>query len=251
MKRILLAFGDSHTAGAEINEQYSSKCHDRAYPAYIANHYGFEYENLAACGGSNDWLIRQFMIRIQKALIKKESVFVLCNFCDPSRTYIKLSDKFQHCTSTLLLQNENTDERLLIDPEFISHYENYLKTNSDNFLNFKSLSQILIVQSICEQYNIPYAFHVSTHWYEGNWNLINKKNFFGHHDTEKLIYNNSKSYRMYSSYSYWGVATHHYNWKNVQNERRWSNHYPEEYHKFWAELLIKFIDEQGILDMAL
>lgn len=248
MKRILLAFGDSHTAGAEIDEQYSPSCHNRAYPAYIARHYGFDYENLSACGGSNDWLIRQFMIRIQKALIKNHSVFVLCNFCDPSRTYVKLPGKLQHCTSTLLLEDENTEERLRTDPDFIPHYENYLKTNSEDFLNFKSLSQILIIQSICEQYKIPYVFHTSTYWYKGNWNLINKKNFLGHHDTKKLIYKDLDSYPMYRSYSYWGIATHHPDWKNIRNEKRWSMHYPEEFHEFWAKILIDFIDTQGILD---
>ena len=97
MKRTLLAFGDSHTAGAEIDELYSASCYERAYPAHIAKHYGFDYENFAVSGGSNDWLIRQFMIRIQKSLIKNESVFVLCNFCDPSRTYLKLPYKLLHC----------------------------------------------------------------------------------------------------------------------------------------------------------
>lgn len=248
MKRTLLAFGDSHTAGAEIDELYSPKCHDKAYPVHIANHYGLDYENLSACGGSNDWLIRQFMIRIQKSLIKNDPLFVLCNFCDPSRTYVKLPDKFQHCTSTLLLQGEHTEERLRIDPEFIPHYENYLRTNSDDFLNLKSLSQILIIQSICEQYKIPYVFHASTHWYYGNWNLINKRNFFGHHKTKNLIYKKQESYMMCESYTYWGVATHHPDWKHIQNERRWSMHYPEEFHEFWAKILIDFIDKQGILD---
>lgn len=251
MKRILLAFGDSHTAGAEIDEQYSGSCYDRAYPAYIARHYEFDYENFAASGGSNDWLIRQFMIRIQNALVKKQSVFVLCNFCDPSRTYIKLPGKFQHCTSTILLQNENTNKNFLVDEEFLIHYGNYLKTNSEDFLNFKSLSQIFIIQSICEHHKIPYVFHSSTHWYQGNWSLINKKNYFGHHNTEKSIYKNSNLYRMSKSYSYWGVATHHPEWKDVRNDQRWANHYPESYHEFWAKLLIDFIDVQGILDTGL
>jgi hypothetical protein len=248
MKRILLAFGDSHTAGAEIDEQYSPKCYDRAYPAYIANHYKFDYENFAACGGSNDWMIRQFMLRIQKALIKNESVFVLCNFCDPSRTYIKLPTKLQHCTSTSLITTDN--ERLKTDPDFIPYYKNYLKTNSEGFLNFKAISHIFIIQSICEQYNIPYVFHISTHWYVGNWHLINKKNFFGHHDVKTNVYIPSDVYPMNASYSYWGIATHHNDWKNARKEERWFNHYPEEYHRFWAQILIDFIDKQGILDTA-
>jgi hypothetical protein len=248
MKRILLAFGDSHTSGAEIDEQYSGECHDKAYPAYIARHYGFDYENLAVCGGSNDWMIKQFMIRIQHALIKKEKVFVLCNFCEASRTYIKLPGRLQHCTSSFLLQNENTKKELLVDPRFIQLYKNYLRTNSDEFLNYKSLSQIFMIQTICDQYSIPYVFHTSTDWYEGNWNLIKKKNYFGHHATNKVTYNKSESYRMFIEYSYWGIAMHHPDWKTLQKDPRWSMHYPESFHQFWAQILINFIDNQKILD---
>ena len=248
MKRILLAFGDSHTAGAEIDEQYSGECHDKAYPAYIANHYGFDYENLAVCGGSNDWLIRQFMIRIQHSIIKKEQVFVLCNFCESSRTYIKFPGKIQHCTTSLLSQNSNTKEELVVDPIFIKPYKNYLRTHTDEILNFNSLSQILIIQSICEQYKIPYVFHTSAHWYDGNWNLINKKNYFGHHVTKKMSYTKFDLHHMSREFSYWGIATHHPDWAHLQKTPRWSMHYPEEYHRFWAQILIDFIDKQEILD---
>lgn len=251
MKRILLAFGDSHTAGAEIDEKYSGKCHDKAYPAHIAKHYGFDYENLAACGGSNDWMIRQFMIRIQYAISKKQSLFVICNFCDPSRTYIKIPGNLQHCTPSMLNQNEDTEPEMLVDPIFIRHYKNYLRTNDDNTLYHKSLSQIFIMQSICSQYNIPYVFHSSTHWYRGNWNLINKKNYLGHHATKNLIYNRRHVYDMTTHYSFWGVAINHPEWANIQKNPRWENHYPEEYHKFWAQTLINFTDKQGILDTGL
>ena len=39
-------------------------------------------------------------------------------------------------------------------------------------------------------------------------------------------------------------------WKYLIKQERWSKHLPEEYHKFWAQTLINFIDEQGILDTA-
>lgn len=248
MKRILLAFGDSHTAGAEIEEQYQASCYGKSYPAHIARHYGLSYENFAVSGGSNDWIIRQFMIRIHKAIIKNEPVLILCNFCEPSRTYVKLPGKILHCTPSVLFQDENTIEKLRVDEEFLPYYANYVRTNDDNFLNFKSLSQILIIQSICEQYNIPYVFHTSFSWYEGNWDLINKRNFFGHHNTETKIYDRLRSNNAHVSYSYWGRALHDEYWKNIIKQERWSKHLPEEYHKFWAKILINFIDEQKILD---
>lgn len=251
MKRILLAFGDSHTSGAEIDEQYSGFCYERAYPAHIARHYGFDYENFAIAGASNDWMIRQFMIRVQHSLMLNQQIFVLCNFCEPSRTYIKFPEKIQHCTPSLLLQNENTKKELLVDSVFIKPYKNYLRTHTEEALNFKSLSQVFIIQSICQQYNIPYVFHTSTHWYSGNWNLINKKNYFGHHATKKLSYKKSDLYHMWQRYSYWGIAMHHPDWAHLQKTPRWSMHYPESFHEFWAKILIDFIDNQGILDKGI
>lgn len=250
MKRTLLAFGDSHTAGAEIDKQYSGECHDRAYPAHIANHYGFDYENLAACGGSNDWLIKQFVIRIQRALVKEEQVFVLCNFCESSRTYFEFPGKIHHCTTSILSQKENSNKEFWVDPIFIKAYKNYLRTHNDEILNLKSLSQIFMIQTICDQYNIPYIFHSSTHWYYGDWSLINKKNYFGHHSTEKTFYKGIDVYNMHQKYSYWGIAANTPNWSVLQKLPRWSMHYPESFHKFWAKILIDFIDKQGILDMA-
>lgn len=250
MKRILLAFGDSHTAGAEIEEPYAGKCYHRAYPSYIAKHYGFDYENFAVSGGSNDWMLRQFMIRIQHAIIKNQEVFVLCNFCDPARTYVKLPGKINHCCPSLLMQNEHTDKRLLVDVDFIKPYEDYIRSNTDDFLNHKALSQILTIQSICDQYSIPYVFHISTNWYEGNWNLINKNNFFGHHSTKKLVYKESDIIKLelYQKYTFWGYASCNSEWKHIQNDPRWAKHYPESFHEFWANYLINFIDEQKILD---
>jgi hypothetical protein len=248
MRRILLAFGDSHTAGAEIDKQYSNECHDRAYPAHIAKHYGFDYENLSASGGSNDWLIRQFMIRIQHSLIKNQKVFVLCNFCESSRTYIRLPNKLRHCTVSQLSPDRITKDKFLLNPDVVEPYKNYLRTHSNQVLNYKALSQIFIIQTICDQHNIPYIFHSSNDWYKGNWNLINKKNYFGHHATKKLTYNKFQALQMFAQYSYWGVAIHHPDWNKVFKNPRWSQHYPESYHKFWAETLIKFIDEQKILE---
>jgi len=249
MKRKLLAFGDSHTSGAEIDEKWSGSCYEKAYPAHIANYHNWDYENYAQCGGSNDWLIKKFIERIQKALIEKEKVFVLCNIAEPSRTYIQLSPrKIQHCTSSCL--DSNVVKELSVHSAYIKRYAGYLKCHTEEELNFKSLSHIFTIQSICKVNKIPYLFHSSNCWIPGDWSLIDKNNFFGHHKTNKLNYNQRQSYFMQRNYSYWGVAQHHPDWKHLQKEERWSMHYPEPYHEFWAKILLKFIHEQSILDIS-
>ena len=64
----LIAFGDSHTvAGAEIEQRWGQG-NKKAYPAKIANHYGMDYENYGQVGGSNYWLMKKFMSRVQMGL---------------------------------------------------------------------------------------------------------------------------------------------------------------------------------------
>ena len=80
MTRTLLAFGDSHTAGAEIEKQYELWYYEKAYPSYIAKYFGFEYKNYAYPGGSNDWALVQFHKAIKSSIKNKEDVFFLFNF---------------------------------------------------------------------------------------------------------------------------------------------------------------------------
>jgi len=119
-------------------------------------------------------------------------------------------------------------------------------SNTNETLVKKSINQMFIVQTICQKYDIPFIFHNSINWYYGDWSLIDKKHHFGHHKSNTFDYQYSSL--MDKIYSFWGVATHHPDWKHLRYEDRWHGHYPEEFHKFWASKLIKFIDEQKILE---
>lgn len=265
MTRTLLAFGDSHTAGAEIEEQYNYKCFEKAYPSYIAKHYGFKYKNFSEAGGSNDWLFKRFNDEIEKVILNKEEVFILFSFTESARTYIK--------TPYTPQPKQNWDERYYGNLNFypghltknspIDHpktpyekelklhlpiYRHYIASNTNKMLEEKSINQMFIVQTICQKYNIPFLFHNSIHWYSCDWSLIDKKNHFGHHKNDTFNYSKTDSLLMESLYSFWGVAKNHPNWKHFQYLDRWHGHYPEEYHKYYASLLINFIDQQKILE---
>jgi hypothetical protein len=265
MTRTLLAFGDSHTAGAEIEKQYVYECFEKAYPAYIAKHYKMEYENYSHAGGSNDWSFKQFNDVIKKVILDKEDVFVLFNFTEASRTYIntpyviesnknhdenyyeELHYQARYLNKDFLQKNwEHPFEKTLI--KYSPVYKHYILSHTNKTLDEKSLNQMFIVQTICEKYDIPFIFHNSINWYSGNWSLINKKNHFGHHSNVKTKYGSYDLSLMESLYSFWGVACNHQDWKHYERLDRWHGHYPESYHKFWAQTLINFIDEQKILE---
>jgi len=265
MTRTLLAFGDSHTAGAEIEKQHDYKCFEKAYPSYIAKHYGFQYKNFSEAGGSNDWSFKRFNDEIAKVILNKEEVFILFNFTESARTYIKTPYTSQSKQNwdekyygNLNFYSGHLSKNSPIDPPKTSYerelklhlpiYRHYIASNTNEMLEEKSLNQMFIVQTICEKYNIPFLFHNSIHWYSGNWSLINKKNHFGHHSNIKTKYHKDDFLLMESLYSFWGVACNHLDWKHYRQLERWKGHYPESYHKFWAQTLINFIDQQKILE---
>jgi hypothetical protein len=273
MTRTLLAFGDSHTAGSEIDEKYSLKCHSKAYPAYIAKYYKLDYKNYAQTGGSNDWALLQFNKVIKSAIKNKKEVFVLFNFLEPARTffYNKESelevDQIMHCHPSMMEKNyieqiskrfkEKSEEEYLQYLDWLYNfytkdyekimplYRNYLKKYSIKLFDIKAIKQINYVQNICKQNNIPFIFHTSCLWYGGDWTSISKENFYGH---DKESYSGNNCIRKGHMYSFWGRATKHPRWKHLQEEYRWSEHYPEEYHRYYASLLINFINEQKILE---
>jgi hypothetical protein len=270
MTRTLLAFGDSHTAGSEIDEKHSVSCPSRAYPSYIAKYYGFEYKNFAQTGGSNDWALVQFHKVIKSAIKNKEEVFVLFNFLEPSRTFFynegSKFDPVMHCLPGMLEKNyikkisENFKDQSKEDylnylnflynhymkdyEKIMPLYKDYLKKHTIKSLDEKVVGQILHVQKVCQENNIPFIFHASCLWFSGHWFDISKKNFYGH--DQDCYEDNSYIVKGYQ-YSFWGRATHHPKWKHLQNQYRWSEHYPEEYHRDYASLLINFINEQEIL----
>jgi hypothetical protein len=270
MTRTLLAFGDSHTAGSEIDEKYSIECPSRAYPSYIAKYYGLGYENYAQTGGSNDWALFRFNSVIKSVLRDKKEVFVLFNFLEPARTFFwnkdGKTDKIMHCLPNMLKKNyiqeisknfkEKSEEEyeLYLDwlYNFYIHdydkimplYRNYLKKYSIQILDKKALTQMKYVQKVCVDNNIPFIFHTSCLWYCGDWSSISQKNFYGH---DKDSYFGNEATHRGHVYSFWGRATKHARWKHLQKEYRWSEHYPEEYHRYYASLLVNFINQQEIL----
>jgi len=256
MKRTLLAFGDSHTAGAEILERYSYECFDRSYASYVAKYYKFGYENFSKAGCGNDWLLKKFNERIKTIVENKEKVFVLFNFCESSRTFFEDKGKltvhfyprlldnnhFKKVEKSFILRGEEDTEYFQDMKRLRKTYFQYLKDNDIDQLDKKSLYQVEYIQKICLRYNIPFIFHSSCQWYNGSWDSILEKNYYG------LDKNNKDLDFLHRNYSFWGVATNSLKWRHLRTQERWKEHYPEEYHRHYASRLAHFINEQKILE---
>lgn len=249
MKRTLLAFGDSHTAGSELEKKYSDPSYELAYPSYIAKHYDFDYENFSVSGGSNPWIWKEFNRVVPERVLRGEQLFVLCNFSEIARMFFEYENKIYHLVMMDLDQIIDGKISRFHSPELLLRkYVKYLKLNSNEKLTEKTFLIIKKIQNYCKQNNIPFVFHTSICWFPGNWEGIDKHNFFGHnHFPEITEYNFTTSQYLSEIYSYWSHGIVHPVWKYFKDTSRWSAHYPEPYHKYWSKLLIDFIDTQGLL----
>lgn len=249
MKKILLAFGDSHTAGSEIEEQWQPTCYEKAYPSHIAKHYGFDYLNFSQPGGSNQWILKKFSEVVPRLISKNIPLFIVCNFCESSRMFFIDKNNNTHHLVCGNLDKPNPDLVKFSHPRHIQkEYKHYLKNNPDKLLSIKSLLIIQKIQNFCMTNNIPFLFHVSSQWYWGDWSNINKKNFYGHHDSEITLYTLHDIGKYEKIYSYWGRCDYSGFNKLFEPLNRWKYHFPEVYHVYWANLLIDFIDNQKILE---
>jgi hypothetical protein len=68
MTKLLIANGCSHTAGSEIDPNNLKVCFEKAWPRWVAEHYGMDYLNLAQGGNGNEQISRTTTITISKLL---------------------------------------------------------------------------------------------------------------------------------------------------------------------------------------
>ena len=93
---LLLANGCSHTAGAEIEYELQGTCYEKAYAKHTAELLGWDYENIANSGASQERIIRTTIDWIGKnyKIYKNKEIFVVIMWSGPSR--IEFYDDRKH-----------------------------------------------------------------------------------------------------------------------------------------------------------
>lgn len=237
--KTLIAFGDSHVSGAEIEYKNQGLCYEKAFSAKIAEHFNLNYENYGQPGGSTDYVLLKLMHRVKQAIKNKEEIFLIIGICDPTRTHYRFRDKDFHFTTAA-----NTEGW----PTIVCRaYADFIALHSDDYLSNKILNQVLLIQSFLKSYKIPYVMFSTTHFTFGDWSLIDPNRYYGHHIMKNSYYNNKEAMVIQKGYSYWGVCSYHPEWLHYRKESRWSGHYPEEFHTFWAKTMIDYIENYNLL----
>lgn len=249
MKKVLVINGCSHTAGSEIDGAGvgdSPTCRSNSFGNLIAERVGREAINMAYPGGSNERICRSSMAwlgdNLEKILNKELDVFFLVHwtgferfdyhfsqerFGDPDLLKIKFSSycedpHYQSFTNQSPVPDWGRRETQEVVRAYKTMFLNSFETWSDN-----KIKNIISLQGILKQFNIPYWFGDS--FYVDYCNTPTFQKLTKVLDTKYFPYYNRKD----MSY-YWMCSDAGFKNQDTSN-KLW--HLGREAHKFYADWL--------------
>ena len=154
---LLLANGCSHTAGAEIEYLLQGDCYEKAYPKWCADALGWEYENIADSGASQERIIRttiQWLGRNYKKYKNKE-VFVVIMWSAPGRT--EFYDDRINQYRQIVPNNDVVYKQEFTNTQYI-YYKSYVAVQHRHAQMIKWYNNVILMQNYLSNLGINYLF---------------------------------------------------------------------------------------------
>ena len=154
---LLLANGCSHTAGAEIEYLLQGDCYEKAYPKWCADALGWEYENIADSGASQERIIRttiQWVGRNYKKYKNKE-VFVVIMWSAPGRT--EFYDDRINQYRQIVPNNDVVYKQEFTNTQYI-YYKSYVAVQHRQTQMIKWYNNVILMQNYLYNLGINYLF---------------------------------------------------------------------------------------------
>ena len=166
---ILLANGCSHTSGAELDENNTDYCYEKAWPKYLADYLGLKNINLSRSGASNDRIVRTTYSWISKYLSagkNPEDLFVVIMWTGIHRTEIATDDNddllYFHDGWFPLIVGNDEEYKLRLDKPTYLFYKSWVLRNTTRYTHTKFYMNILGIQSFLKSLGIKYLFWNTT-----------------------------------------------------------------------------------------
>lgn len=241
---ILLANGCSHTAGAELEESFQSKCYEKAWPAHLGKLLAAdEVVNLSDSGASQKRIIRTTLEYIGTLIhngewLKVKNLFVVILWPGAYRDemYHKDHDGYYN----IVVGNDELYRKGLSKAQYeyykawVVNYEKE-KADDDSYLN------VILLQNYLSFYKIPFLF-----WNASNSALsTDRKRCFPY---QAQI--NRKRFPYFHLYEYgytYLAKTYGHQVSRYSVDSGFNSHYDEDTHKWWAKYLKNYIIENDIL----
>lgn len=222
----LLVAGCSHTSGAEVLEKWHPGDPSMCYGKVLADYYkADEYVNIAGPGFSNQWIYHK-TIEFLEQQDNPSEWFVVIGWTNASR---------------LAVYDHERNEMVHLCPSHrnLEHFSHTIRKAYDHL--YKTMlpimdsihiehNRIIGMQSFLKQQSIKYLFFdaVWTNHDQCSPKFIDTNRYFRYNDKQN---------------TYW-----EYYYNNVWDKsERWANHAPYEYHRFWANELIVYINQNKLV----
>lgn len=222
----LLVSGCSHSAGAELVEQWHPGDPGQAFGQHIADYFNFEtYVNIAGAGYSNQWIYHKTLEFLEN-IDDPQNWFVIIGWTNACRVplYDYQRKKIVHmCPAQDQL---DTYSRCIRDAYPIVYGTMLPLDISISEEHYRIIGMQMTLQHL----GIRYLFFdaVSSNHENRSSKLIDLDRYYRYNQLMN---------------SYWN-----YYLTNVWDKsKRWANHAPASYHKEWANHLIDFIQLKNIL----
>jgi hypothetical protein len=239
---ILFTNGCSHSAGAEIEYEYQGECYDKAWPSKLAKLLKFNSVNLSCSGASADRVVRttieHFLRKQSNINFNPKDYFVIISWPGLFRTEIN-NGGYDNGWQPLVVGNDETYKKQLDIfsygyykawtifakpyPQTISYYNNILLLQY--FLISNKIKYLFWSASATTPHHIDYLNLYQNQIYKKRFPFLMNQDY----SFTQLCHNNDQKVSKYSKLS------------------GFNSHYDADAHKWFANYLYDYIQENKLL----
>ena len=233
---LLLSNGGSHAAGAEIEYLLQGTCYEKAYPKYTAELLGWDYENIADSGASQERIVRTTIDWIGRNYkkYKNTEIFVVIMWTVPSR--IEFYDDKLDQYMQIVPNNDVVYKQQFTNTQYL-YYKSYVAIQNRQAQMIKWYNNIILMQSYLTSLKINYLFLNATEALT-TATASNSKQFL--HLAAQINYKKYPWAHMQEN-SYFNVLKN-LGFKSPLHAPT-GGHLGEDAHKYYGEYLAKYIKE--------
>ena len=243
---ILLSNGCSHTSGAELDENNTDFCYEKAWPKHLADILGYRNINLARSGSSNDRILRTTYMWLSNYIAAGKDIsklFVVILWTGIYRTELATDDLensvfYDNGWLPLIVGNDDQYKKFFDNHTYV-YYKAWVANNNTRYNHTRFYMNILGMQYLLNYYKIPYLFWNSsvalldtTPDTKTFFNLINKKHF---------------PYANNNHFNHLQIAKRrNYKLSDISAKGNFKSHYDENAQKDFAKYLFKIITSKEL-----
>ena len=240
--KILVAIGDSHTNGSQIDGQHGSSEYNlrNGFPAMIAKEYGYELHNVSKPGGSNQYIHRSTIHYINNYMHPENEYFFLIGWSSCNRIELRYPDNtpWLHHTKGDFTDLKNIPFTPGTDPilwkstqlKLLQNYTTFLFAN-DDIMYAKWAGYALGLQHYLKAKGLPFYMHNTCERLPLN------------PATNGIVSHIDPDYYLQPSEMEWVYIVYLEN-LGYQKSECW--HFREDGHRVWADILIDKVKDYVI-----